>query len=222
MVEPTVAELVPALEAALAGGTPVAPLPADPAERRAAVAMLRPDEPLETADVAALIATSGSTGEPKGVLLPASAMIAGAEATHARLGGPGSWTLALPAHYVAGLMVIVRGLLAGRPVRQARGDLADLDRPPGPGPHYLSLVPTQLTRALPDPELTGRLRGFDAILLGGAAAAPQLLTAAAEAGLRVITTYGSSETCGGCVYDGVPLPGVTIDLEPVSDRILIT
>lgn len=221
-VEPTPGALIPALAAALAGGEPVAPLPLDPAERRTALEMLRPDQPLESDEVAALLATSGSTGQPKGVLLSAAAMIAGAEATHDRLGGPGSWTLALPAHYVAGLMVIVRGLVAGRTVITVRGDLADLTAPTGPGPHYLSLVPTQLTRALRTPPLASALTAFDTILLGGAPVGPALLGEAGKAGLHVITTYGTSETCGGCVYDGIPLPGVTITLEPGPDRVMIT
>lgn len=221
IVEPTPEELAPALAAALAGGEPVAPLPVDPAERRTALEMLRPDQPLETDDVAALLATSGSTGQPKGVLLSAAAMIAGAEATHDRLGGAGSWTLALPAHYVAGLMVIVRGLVADRPVITVRGDLADLVAPDGDR-NYLSLVPTQLTRALADPVITTALAGFDAILIGGAPADPKLLAAARAAGLTVITTYGMSETCGGCVYDRKPLPGVEINLRLEDERIEIT
>lgn len=222
LVEPTVETLARALAPALSGGEPVAPLPLDPAERRAAIEMLRPDEPVEAVDTAAIVSTSGSTGRPKGVLLSAAALLASAEATHARLGGPGRWTLALPAHYVAGLMVIIRGLVAGLPVTEARGDLADLVRPAGSGPHYLSLVPTQLARALRDPERTRALAGYDTVLLGGAPAAPDLLESAARAGVRVITTYGMSETCGGCVYDGVPLPGVSIMLRPEDDRIAIT
>lgn len=222
VVEPGVAELVPAVRAALEGGDAVAPLPVDPAERRASIAMLRPDRPLEVDGVAAVISTSGSTGAPKGVLLSAAAMIASAEATHDRLDGPGSWTLALPAHYVAGLMVIVRSLVADRQITEVRGDLADLARPSGAGPHYLSLVPTQLARALRAPEITSALINFDTILLGGAPISPKLLDEATRAGLRIVKTYGMSETCGGCVYDGVPLAGVSIDLGPSDDRIMIT
>ncbi|WP_152362285.1 AMP-binding protein [Microlunatus speluncae] len=222
MTEPTVATLTPALAAALAGGEPVAPLPLDPAERRAAMEMLRPAEPLEADDTAVVISTSGSTGRPKGVLLSAAALVASAEATHARLGGPGRWTLALPGHYVAGLMVIVRGLVADLPVREVRGDLADLSRPTGPGPHYLALVPAQLARALHAPDRARALAGYDTVLLGGAPAAPALLNSAATAGVRVVRTYGMSETCGGCVYDGEPLPGVSIKLRPDDHRISIT
>ncbi len=222
MLEPTVATLTRALAAALGGGEPVAPLPLDPAERRATVEMLRPAEPIEDADTAAVISTSGSTGRPKGVLLSATALIASAEATHSRLGGPGRWTLALPGHYVAGLMVIVRGLVADLPVREVRGDLTGLARPAGPGPHYLALVPAQLARALRDADQARALAGYDAVLLGGAPAAPALLNTASHAGVHVVRTYGMSETCGGCVYDGAPLPGVSITLRPEDDRIAIT
>lgn len=175
---------------------------------------------------AAVVATSGSTGQPKGVLLPASALRASAGATHARLGGAGRWLLALPAHHVAGLQVLVRSIVAGtEPLvadlrggfdldvfASAAGDLAEDTRPT-----YTALVPTQLVRVLAD---GGRaleaLASLDAVLLGGAAATPSLLDRAATAGVPVVTTYGMTETCGGCVYDGLPLDEVQID---VGDRV---
>src|SRR5690349_21295880 len=91
-----------ALGRALGGGAPVAPLPANPVERRAVLTMLAPDEPVEESDAVAVVATSGSTGRPKGVVLSRAAVAASATATHARLGGPGDWLAALPAHHVAG------------------------------------------------------------------------------------------------------------------------
>jgi O-succinylbenzoic acid--CoA ligase len=200
------------LRRSLVGSGVTAPLPVDPAEREQTLAMLSPGIPVEEPDAAAVVATSGSTGRPRGVVLSRSALIASAEATHRRLGGPGSWVLALPAHYVAGLMVLVRSLVADRRVVEvdARLDaLPSLDLP-GEGPVYLSVVPTQLGRALAHPARTTALRRFDAVLLGGAAADRSLLDRAAAAGIRVVTTYGMSETCGGCVYDGVPLDGVDV------------
>ena len=113
------AEVLDSLRRSLAGSGVTAPLPADRAEREQTLAMLRPEIAVEEADAAAVVATSGSTGRPRGVVLSRSALIASAEATHRRLGGPGTWVLALPAHYVAGLMVLVRSLVADRPV--ARG-----------------------------------------------------------------------------------------------------
>lgn len=202
-----------ALAAALDGGRPVAPLPPDPS---AALAMLQPDEPVVEDDAALIVATSGSTGTPKGVVLSRRAVVSGSRATHDRLGGPGNWTLAVPPHYVAGVMVIARTLVAGTRLQHASSDLSDL--PEVTGRNYISLVPTQLVRGLADPRITKRLVAYDAILLGGAAAAPELLARAEERGVHVVTSYGSSETSGGCIYDGVPLDGVTVDLVPAPDR----
>jgi o-succinylbenzoate---CoA ligase len=160
------------------------------------------------------VRTSGTSGEPKDVMLSASALRASATATLRRLGGPGRWTLALPAHYVAGLQVIVRSILGGTsPVV-----LADHEDLPGASAattgnrRYLAIVPTQLHRWLADEAALEALRGYDAVLLGGAQAAERDLTTARAAGVPIVTTYGMSETCGGCVYDGLPLDGVAVAL----------
>ena len=137
------------------------------------------------------------------------------------LGGPGQWLLALPTHHVAGLQVLARSALAGTsPVTLDPGAsftstalAAATARLDPRQPHYASLVPTQLHRALGAPEGIEALRQFDTILLGGAAADPVLLDRARAAGVCVVTTYGMSETCGGCVYDGTPLPGVRVRLD---------
>ncbi|WP_346620185.1 AMP-binding enzyme [Blastococcus montanus] len=199
------------VRAALDGERPLAVLPAGPpAVVDAARAVLRPGEPLEPgADL--VVVTSGSTGGGRGVLLSADAVHASAAATHDRLGGPGSWLLALPVSAVAGLQVLCRSALAGRPVTRLEvGEplAAALDRMPGDGRRYTSMVPTQLRRFL-DAE-PGALSAFDAVLVGGAAADPALLTRARAAGVTVVTTYGMTETAGGCVYDGVPLDGVGV------------
>jgi o-succinylbenzoate---CoA ligase len=164
-------------------------------------------------DVAVVLATSGSTGLPKGAELTAAALTASAAASLARLGAiPGErWLCCLPVHHISGLGVLVRSLLAGStPVITDRADVGVLVREaaqPGSGCHYVSLVPTQLRRLL---DAGAPLSGFRGILLGGAAVPPGLLDEAAAAGANVITTYGMTETCGGCVYDGVPLDGVQV------------
>lgn len=168
-------------------------------------------------DVALVVTTSGTTGAPKGALLTAAALTASATATHDRLGGPGSWLLALPPHHIAGLQVLVRSALAGSlPVEldvAAGFDVAELPgaiRRLGLGRRYTSLVATQLAKALTDPAAAAALAELDAVLLGGGPAPQGVLDAAAAAGVAVVRTYGMSETAGGCVYDGVPLRGVLV------------
>ena len=206
-------ELASALGAALDGGAPVAPLPPDPVERARALPALALDRPADPG-AAVVVLSSGSTGEPKAVVLSGAAIRAGATATHDRLGGPGHWLLPLPRHYVAGLMVLARAHLAGTQVVPLARDLANLPTVDlAAGRHYLSVVPTQLVRALERPELVEALAGLDAVLVGGGAADAALLGRARAAGIPCVTTYGMSETCGGCVYDGVPLDGVDVQVD---------
>lgn len=147
-----------------------------------------------------VVETSGSTGTPKRVRLPRRAVLASVEATARRLGGSGRWSLRLPPEHVAGFQVVVRSLVAGAaPVRDGWGDAS-----------YTSLVPTQLLRLLDDPAEVDALRRMDAVLLGGGPIDPALRARAEVAGIRVVATYGSAETCGGCVYDGLPLDGVAV------------
>lgn len=168
-------------------------------------------------DVALVVATSGTTGAPKGALLTAAALTASADATHDRLGGPGRWLLALPSYHIAGIQVLVRGLRAGStPVEldvSAGFDVAELPSAVarlGAGRRYTSLVAAQLAKAIADPAATAALAELDAVLLGGGPAPRPVLDAAAAAGIAVVRTYGMSETAGGCVYDGVALDGVRL------------
>jgi len=170
-------------------------------------------------DVALVVTTSGTTGAPKGALLSAAALSASASATHDRLGGPGSWLLALPPYHIAGVQVLVRSVLAGTvPVEldvSAGFDVAQLPsavRKLGSGRRYTSLVAAQLAKALSDPAAVAALAELDAVLIGGGPAPQPILDAAAAAGVTVVRTYGMSETAGGCVYDGVPLDGVRLRL----------
>jgi O-succinylbenzoic acid--CoA ligase len=232
-----VAVLGEALAAALAGGPAVQPvLPVAPGEPSAGRALSDPG-----AGAALVIQTSGSTGAAKRVVLSAAALRASADATHQRLGGPGQWLLALPAHHIAGAQVIVRALLGGhrptlldcrggfRPERFARVAAGLLAATEGQR-RYTSLVPTQLHRILiggpnnrPAHQAALRaLRGFDAVLVGGAAIPASLRAEALAQGVAVICTYGMSETAGGCVYDGVPLRGVQVRLDPADGRISVT
>jgi O-succinylbenzoic acid--CoA ligase len=215
---PDLTALVRRLEQALDGSGP-ALLPVAAGEPgRAVVEAAHLDRP-PAPGTALLLPTSGSTGVPKVVELSAAALLTSARATHARVGPPGRWLLALPLTHVAGWQVLVRGLLAPEdrrvPVRVTGPSTADavaaaLDAA-DPAVAYASLVPTQLGRLLDSPDAT-RAASALTVLLGGAAAPAALLDRARRAGLTVVTTYGSTETSGGCVYDGLPLDGVTTSL----------
>jgi O-succinylbenzoic acid--CoA ligase len=167
-----------------------------------------------------VIETSGTTATPKRVRLSARALRASAEAVHERLGGPGQWLLALPTTYVAGANVLVRSVLA---------DAEPIVMPSGPftavafahsvelmtgSRRYTALVPVQLARLLEGAQHNAQVRAsvakLDAILVGGQASGEQQLARARDLGWKVIVTYGSTETCGGAVYDGVPLEGVDV------------
>jgi len=156
-----------------------------------------------------VVETSGSTGRPKRVQLSRAAVRASIDLSARRLAGSGRWLLALPETYVAGVNVITRSLAAGAPpvLLNDHETFADAAREVGEG-GFVSLVPTQLRRLLDVPADADALSGFHTILLGGGPIDPVLRERAAAAGLRVVGTYGSAETCGGCVYDGLPLDGV--------------
>ena len=183
-----------------------------PADRAAAPDQ-GPSVPAAGDDVAVVIATSGSTGRPKGAELSAAALLASARASLERIGArPGDrWLCCLPTFHMAGLGLLVRSLLAGAdPVVASRLDAGILA---ASGCAYVSAVPTQLRRLL---DSGAPLPALRTILLGGAAPPAGLLADAAAADAPVVTTYGMSETCGGCVYDGVPLRGVSVDVGPDS------
>lgn len=197
-------EILKALAAALAGEGPAVRFSPDVTELVAA-----PE------GIAVVVGTSGSTGQPKQTMLSVEALAASSMGTAMALRGEGQWLLALPTHYVAGVQVLVRSLFAGTRPEVMRGafspeaiitaaqEMTDPFR-------ITSLVPTQLQRLLDAPEALPALRRFNAVLLGGAPASERLLAQARELELNVVTTYGSAETCGGCVYDGEPLDGVEV------------
>ena len=213
-------ELTDALREAMAGGPPVAPLSPDPVERRRALAVLQPARAMTEPDAAAVLVTSGTSGTPKPVVLSRAALRAAATATHARLGGTGDWILALPSHYVAGFMLYARTILGGTRLQPVRTDLADLAGTGAGSRRYLALVPTQLVRASQDPAVWAALGDLDAVLLGGGAADDALVARALTDGIPLVTSYGMTETCGGVVYDGRPLDGVSIELD-AENRIMV-
>jgi o-succinylbenzoate---CoA ligase len=203
-------ELVAAIERCWATGDAVLPLPAGlPVEGR--------ERTLEALDAggpvpegtAAVLLTSGSTGTPKGVTLSHAALEASARASLDRLGaGPDDrWLCCLPLHHVAGIAVLVRSRLLAVPAVVHGG--FDVEAVAGADVTMVALVPTMLHRLL---DAGADVARFRVILLGGAALPDGLLDRARAAGARVVCSYGMTETCGGCVYDGVPLDGVTVRL----------
>jgi O-succinylbenzoic acid--CoA ligase len=215
---PAVAKVLPLLRAALAGtGPALAPYAAGSPAPATAPETVRPGTAL-------VVGTSGSTGTPKRAVLTAAALTASADATHERLGGPGRWLLAMPAQHIAGLQVLIRSIVADtapvvldltggfRPEIFAAAT-ASMTSDRRSSRLYTALVPTQLGRLLAHPAGVAALARYDGILLGGAAAPPALLRRAGEAGVRVLTTYGMSETAGGCVYDGRPLTPTRVRID---------
>lgn len=188
---------------------------------------------IEAPDGTALIInTSGTTGTPKSVALSATALKASAEATAQRLSGHGQWVLALPLSFIAGAQVLVRSVLAGtEPVVVSEGpfdaeQFAQAVDLLSEGRKYSSLVPVQLARVVEacenNPAIARSVQQLDAILIGGQALDSQLRLRAQECGLNIVHTYGSSETAGGCVYDGVPLEGVEVEIDPEDNTIAIS
>jgi O-succinylbenzoic acid--CoA ligase len=226
--------LVQLLAAALDGSGPaIAPLDAglpgsqleallstfapDEIEDAGGVTSVRFSENGLSADTAVILATSGSTGEPKGVRLGASALLHSARASMARIRArPGErWLCCLPVTHVAGLQVLVRSLLSDTdPVFAEKADLQTIA---AGGAEHISLVPTQLQRLEADLQT---LNAFKSVLLGGGPAAEALVSNARAQKVPIVTSYGMTETCGGCVYDGMPLDGVRIDIR--DERIWIS
>ena len=211
---------VAALRRAWEAGDAVAPLDRRlaPPARQALLDVLRPasvvgqdgcrrlHHRLEVADGDALVlATSGSTGQAKGVVLTHEAVAASARATSARLGAdPGRhrWLACLPLNHVGGLSVVTRALVTGVPLDVLDGfDAAAVRRAAGPN-ILVSLVPSALARVRGAP--------FYKIVLGGSAP-PASLPA------NAVTTYGMTETGSGLVYDGVPIDGAEVSISPAGE-----
>ena len=218
----TMLGLLPRLAELLDGrGDAVLPVPADNADQAHLLASeLSADEPIAE-DVAIVVSTSGTTGNPKGAMLTREALAASGAATHARLGGTGQWLLALPPHHIAGMQVLLRSIQAGTdPVVldvSAGFSISDFVRAATEmtgSRRYISLVATQLVKALDDSAASEALASFDAVLLGGGPLPATVAIKAAQARVPVVRTYGMSETCGGCVYDGVALSGVQVRVGP--------
>lgn len=177
------------------------------------------------AGTAVVLTTSGSTGVPKSVALSRSALTSSAMSTAARI-GEGHWLLPLSGGYIAGVQVMVRALVSGRDPAVLAGRfsaaafahaVSGMHSTVGGSlvPRYTSLVPAQLQTLVDaageDAAVRRALTAFETILVGGQRLPDVLRERALELGARIVRTYGSTETSGGCVYDGVPLDGMRVE-----------
>ena len=161
-------------------------------------------------EISLVVSTSGSTGDAKEVGLSAAALLASAKATNKFFGASKGqiWSLLLPLTHVAGINVLVRALELGTIAIDARGIT-------GKYPHadYTAVVPTQLFRALNgDGDLLAHLESAKSVLVGGAALDKKLGAQARTAGINIVESYGMTETCGGCVYDGLPIGDTSVEI----------
>jgi O-succinylbenzoic acid--CoA ligase len=234
-----VLKLAAAIGPALDGtGSAIAPMAVE-SEHLAAQTLnaLKPDDPrfpLESDDIALVCATSGSTGMPRGVLLTESALAASARAFGNRFGTNNRWVVSMPAHRIAGIMVLVRSWYHASPfeidpsvggsrqfeaaafaattmraMRESNKDGRAL---------MVSLVPTQIARLLEAGSVgIEALQSYDLVLSGAASTPQPMLERLRELGVKVSISYGMTETSGGCVFDGRPLDGVSISLGTQDD-----
>ena len=193
----TIAEITARLAKALAGEGPAITLGPISVER-------------VPSEIAVVVSTSGSTGDAKEVGLSAGAIFASAKATNKFFGASKgqTWSLLLPLTHIAGVNVLVRALELGTIAIDARGITGKY-----PDADYTAIVPTQLFRALNgDADLLAHLLSAKSVLVGGAALDPKLREKASDAGINIVESYGMTETCGGCVYDGLPIGDTSVEI----------
>lgn len=166
-------------------------------------------EPVDTERAWAVVATSGTGGEPKLAELPRGALTAAVGGSLAALGvSPDDpWVCCLTTAHVGGLLVVLRSVLAGTPLLVHERFDAERLLSEAPAGAHVSLVPTMLARLV---ATGGDLSRLGVLLVGGAALDPALRAAAAARGGRVVASYGMTETCGGVVYDGVAFAGTRV------------
>ena len=155
------------------------------------------DEPL-------VISTTGSSGNIKEITIPAAALLQTSKAANNFLGAKSgdTWSLLIPINHIAGINVLARSILLNTETLGIDDHAT-----------FTSIVPTQLHSALNgDKKLLKHLKNCKKVLVGGARTPESLVHAARAEGINIVTTYGATETCGGCIYDGVPLEGVELQI----------
>ena len=193
----SVSELMASVSATLASSGP-------------ALAFGKVQSSLVPSQVSIVVGTTGSSGAAKEVGLSAESLLASATASnkflHAGLGD--TWSLLLPLTHIAAVNVLVRAQLLGTEPIDLRGEQSEY-----PQVDFTAIVPAQLFTALNgDDALLQHLVAAKAVLIGGAALPDSLRKEGEAAGITIVTTYGMTETTGGCVYNGIPLDGVEISI----------
>jgi O-succinylbenzoic acid--CoA ligase len=225
--------LAAAAIAAWEAGEAVLPLPAHapPAERAAVLTALRPTAVLDPdgrheqrdgvpvdAEVAVVVATSGTTGTPKGAELTRTGMelAARAYAEFLEARPVDGWLACTPLHHVAGIATVARSVVTGLPlVVHDHFDVARVAAAPAAEHATIVLVvPTMLRRLVDADADLGR---FHRVVVGASALAPALRQRAESLGARVVETYGMTETWGGVVLEGRALRGVEIRLSDAGE-----
>ena len=169
------------------------------------------DRPGDDDEVLAVLYTSGTSGRPKGACLTWNNFFASARAAEDRLGAAVGrrWLACMPLFHVGGLSILMRSVLFGGPVRlQSRFDPAAVsDALDGADIAGISLVPTMLSRLLAQRGDRTAPRGLEVLLLGGAAAAPELVARALVKGYPVCPTYGLTEATSQVATAAPPRAG---------------
>jgi len=183
--------------------------------------LVTPDDEVLFADPApidpdrawAVVATSGVSGRPKLAELPRTALGAAVAGSLTALDASAfdPWVACLSPAHVGGLLVLLRGALAGAPVDVLDGSRLVTE---APDDAHVALVPTMLRRLVANAQDLSRL---GVLLVGGSSLDPALRDAAARLGARVVTTYGLTESCGGVVYDGIPFDGTDVRISSAGE-----
>jgi len=197
-------------------------------QRRLATAMQVPlSGPAVPVAGSVICPTSGSTRTPRAVVQPLTTLRQAAADRDEALGGVGAWLIAAAPVSAAALIAVVRATRGPVPPQAWRGvggrfdidsfvvDAGQLQQRARyeDVPARVTMVSAQLAALLAQPNGKAALQGFQTVLVGGGPLAPELRVAAHSAEINVVTTYGLTESCGGCVYGGRVVAGTEVCIE---------
>lgn len=200
--------------------------PQNTARARAILTAISPEQPVAE-NIGLVAATSGSTGEPKAVLISYDAITASISAVNEELGAIPQWHLVIPVQHIAGTMTALRGLSPESQLHQPTINAADPMQLAAyaksvkdlSGLHAIALVPEHLNRLDVINELSS-LRYFHKVIVGAGKLSEALKAKLDSSGVEVVSSYGLTETCGGIVWDGKPLSGVSVSLNDKGEVLI--